>query len=514
MKYRCDLCGVNVDSEKWLDEHTKGKAHQTALARQEELKKLEAHSIFLAGFKHPIVEEQLNEIFKSFGQISKIILDKKGGKFAILEFLDSSVVAKLIELKHIKVGEDKITIKKRKVDFGKQTKEKTPDNSAQENVIKLIEKLHSDDVREYLHRIFEHYHRDSSHLFLAQLTLSSRFLIRMWIFVSFPEITISTNKMLVINQMEILISCLKISQISVLLKFTCPHLTVCPNQLLTRVLNEFRKETRLITSLNGVPDARTPIIRFTYTNAVHDSAKLSIDFEISLNNFLGMHKGRFVRNALNDDLLLMLFLIRLWARCFKLLHDPAHPKGHWSSYALSLIFVQFCQIQGYISKVQTIGTETVKGWPVGYEVLELPTKSCGLDEFFLNFFKFLASTFNQSPVLSIRHGCLYKQDEFKNQFDNQVVDKFKLSLVNVQDPLELDHNVTQNVSEDYLKLLRSQSMRVICNLKADPSNPINALFAEKSTKPPVPKIEQPGSSEMEIYQNGDDEPAGKRAKFE
>jgi hypothetical protein len=40
-------------------------------------------------------------------------------------------------------------------------------------------------------------------------------------------------------------------------------------KLLTRILNEFRKETRMITNLVGAPDARTPIIRFSYTHAVH-----------------------------------------------------------------------------------------------------------------------------------------------------------------------------------------------------------------------------------------------------
>lgn len=117
-------------------------------------------------------------------------------------------------------------------------------------------------------------------------------------------------------------------------------------------------------------------------------------------------------------------------------------------------------------------------------------------------------------MLSVRHGQVYKPDDFMNAFDDRVKEEFKLSLVNVQDPIELNHNVTQNVSEHYLKLLRSECMRVICNLKANPSDPIRALFAEKSAKPPpaVSSKDQPSSS-MEVCENDDNEPAGKRVKI-
>lgn len=79
----------------------------------------------------------------------------------------------------------------------------------------------------------------------------------------------------------------------------------------------------------------------------------------------------------------MLFLIRLFARCSKIFKDPADATGYWSSYALSLIFVNFCQIQGYISEVKVCGPKTIKGWEVEYKIEEKPTVSCTLDEFLL-----------------------------------------------------------------------------------------------------------------------------------
>jgi hypothetical protein len=104
-KFYCDVCGFNLPSQKHLDEHVKGKTHQTALAKQEECKRLEAHSIFLAGFKHPITEAQIKQALESNGKIERIILDKKAGKFAILEFSDVDAVSKLLEQKNIRIGE-------------------------------------------------------------------------------------------------------------------------------------------------------------------------------------------------------------------------------------------------------------------------------------------------------------------------------------------------------------------------------------------------------------------------
>jgi hypothetical protein len=119
---------------------------------------------------------------------------------------------------------------------------------------------------------------------------------------------------------------------------------------------------------------------------------------------------------------------------------------------------------------------------------------------FQNFFKFTASVFNQPTVLSIRNARLYSLDEFRHEFQGTVADNFKFSLVNVQDPIELSHNVTSNVSAEFLKTFRGQSMRVICNLKANMPHPIQALFAEKSKQKPVKKVEsvEPGNKRRKI----------------
>jgi hypothetical protein len=66
-----------------------------------------------------------------------------------------------------------------------------------------------------------------------------------------------------------------------------------------------------------------------------------------------------------------------------MLKDSSDASGYWTSYAISLIFVTFCQVKGFISGMKVCGTETINGWNVEYEVEELPTFSCTLDEFLL-----------------------------------------------------------------------------------------------------------------------------------
>jgi hypothetical protein len=82
---------------------------------------------------------------------------------------------------------------------------------------------------------------------------------------------------------------------------------------------------------------------------------------------------------------------------------------------------------------------------------------------------------------------------------------FKVALVNIQDPIELTHNVAANVNSAYLKNLRGQCMRVICNLKADPSQPIFGLFAKQA---------QPKEGKSKPTKDFNPVPSKKRRKFD
>jgi len=511
-KLSCDVCGITAGSEESFKLHVEGKPHKKELARQTQLNELVLKSVFLTSFKHSPSEEIILETLSEFGQVDRIILDKKAGKFAIVEFSTAEPVQTLLQKKSIQVGEDKVNVKKRKVDFAKpEPKSGSLTGINEADLLKFTQQKLRGDLRIDLQAIYEQYKRKSTQIVDVFLPQLSTFIqayfneeIKLMVFGStatglatydadvdicfiskepndetFSLQTSSSNIAKTSDVMLQSVSDLRESRIPM------PAFNALKKsdqvKLLTRIFNEFRKQTNLIDSLQGVGDAKCPVVRFNIPGAGDNG--LDLECEVSVNNFLGMHKSLFVKNSLNEDLLLILFCIRIWGKCFKLFKQSDDSVGHWSSYALSLVFVQFCQVKGFISEVKIEGPEQVNGWDVQYSVSEKPSPQWGLDEFLLNFFKFTASIFNQPTVLSVRNGRLYKIDEFKEEFKGKVADNFKFSLVNVQDPIELSHNVTANVSSDFLKTLRGQSMRVLCNLKANPPHPIPALFAGKAQKP-------------------------------
>jgi hypothetical protein len=106
MKFVCELCGITVYSEKWYQSHLQGKIHAVALAKQEQLNELASSSVFLDNFKVPITQQMIEETLGSIvGHVSRVIMDKKAGKFAIVEFSDKEVVQRLLEQKSIRIGE-------------------------------------------------------------------------------------------------------------------------------------------------------------------------------------------------------------------------------------------------------------------------------------------------------------------------------------------------------------------------------------------------------------------------
>lgn len=68
------------------------------------------------------------------------------------------------------------------------------------------------------------------------------------------------------------------------------------------------------------------------------------------------------------DLAIILFVVRLWARCSRLFGDSTDPTGRWSSYAISLVFLHFCQQQSLIGPMEACGIEPIDGWNVRYNV--------------------------------------------------------------------------------------------------------------------------------------------------
>uniref|UniRef100_A0A915DC41 Transposase n=1 Tax=Ditylenchus dipsaci TaxID=166011 RepID=A0A915DC41_9BILA len=201
-------------------------------------------------------------------------------------------------------------------------------------------------------------------------------------------------------------------------------------RLINRIINFYRKESGLISCLIPVLDARCPVVRFVLRKPI---------------------KANFIRHVVGADTSgicrKFISVIKLWAYIAGIFSpDHAHPHGHWNSSVL---------IKQNPRKVQ--------GWCVYYEPLHI--------DLLTEYFVITQGDFSTSFVYAKE---AFESRVFDGQKDGRIASKFKFSLVNVQDPLELSHNVASNVSKRYVFLMRqslitwlicAEDWRVFSNLK-------------------------------------------------
>ncbi|KAL3124692.1 hypothetical protein niasHT_001529 [Heterodera trifolii] len=275
-------------------------------------------------------------------------------------------------------------------------------------------------------------------------------------------------------------------------------------RLLNRLINEFRKEKGSVTAHVPIPDARTPVVRFLTRLS---SARVSC--ELSVQNLLGECKANLIRDLVRAEttgtLWRLIFFFKLWASCNGLFspdsqlaekkkvaegeegttatskqRSTAHPKTHWNSYALSLLVVAFLQQKNRIPPIQLLlrhNSRLVEGWPIEYD-LSFFALDEGLPTLLKGLFTFLYQQIKESRVIAPRDGRMFGLDEFKSLYvdeDKRIEKKWRFSLVNIQDPLELSHNVAANVGKQSLASLRWKVMYGIAMLKRSP-NDFRPLF--------------------------------------
>lgn len=82
---------------------------------------------------------------------------------------------------------------------------------------------------------------------------------------------------------------------------------------------------------------------------------------------------------------------------------------------------------------------------------------------------------------SIYDGKLFSKSEFEQKYLSKISDldpiqKFKFALANIQDPIELSHNVASNVSRNALVRFRKALMFSIFALKKQNDDDISCIF--------------------------------------
>ncbi|TKR72707.1 hypothetical protein L596_020117 [Steinernema carpocapsae] len=210
-------------------------------------------------------------------------------------------------------------------------------------------------------------------------------------------------------------------------------------QIMTRVMNEIRKDREPLSGLAPIHNARTPLLRFSYD---------SIDFDFTVDNDISASKSRWLREQIlvNPSLIQkFLFGIRIWALSNELL-DNGQSRGHFNSYMLNLMALHFMVMKAYL-KAPEEGQEPM-----------------ALYRLFREFFSWGVLTKHSDLVHTsgVSYDSLHAGKALG--FDP------KWDVLNVMDPIDLTHNVTMTVTPQYVSLLKQKMCFSLAKMKKQKTN--------------------------------------------
>uniref|UniRef100_A0A1I8BG96 PAP-associated domain-containing protein n=1 Tax=Meloidogyne hapla TaxID=6305 RepID=A0A1I8BG96_MELHA len=223
-------------------------------------------------------------------------------------------------------------------------------------------------------------------------------------------------------------------------------------RILNTLINSLRKESSIITSHVPVKDARTPILFLTIC-----LNQGKIPCELSVQNLFGEFKANLIGDLVKAEtsglLFRLLFFLKIWASSNELFtsdNDSDGSKSHWNSYTLSLCTIGFLQKINLIPpifKFLNSNSREINGWPIEYNIPKF--------------------TIEKEELTLLLKEFVDKSSEIEK--------RWRFSLVNIQDPLELSHNVSANVGKASLSKMRWKLTYAISVLKRFSSKDPNCM---------------------------------------
>lgn len=211
-----------------------------------------------------------------------------------------------------------------------------------------------------------------------------------------------------------------------------------------------------IKHLKTITNTRCPVVRFFHE-------KTSIYCDISLNNYLAVANSKLfeVYMALEPNLQKLIFTIRYWMK-----HKNLSSPSRFNSYTITWLIIFYMQQKkiGYLPIVQDLikmadHKNEIHGWNCGFETnLEKilsnkpsdPNHSSininNLNDLIKGFFDFYSSfKFNlregvNQTISTQTAQCLLTETELSKV----------TSVLNIQDPFDLSHNLTANITKNTL----------------------------------------------------------------
>uniref|UniRef100_F1KZM9 U6 snRNA-specific terminal uridylyltransferase 1 n=1 Tax=Ascaris suum TaxID=6253 RepID=F1KZM9_ASCSU len=509
---RCELCHVDLSSEAQLAVHVKGKKHQKKAVELHAFTSLAKRSIFISGVPKNTFssEQQVRDLVVNFGSVQRVLLDSKKGTFAIVEFDEELSARKAIAEGKIRINGHCALIKERKMEFDNSEKKFERESI---DVGKVIDKMAASGTsyEEQIDELIRHFCLNEQQLserieYANNLTnaLSEYFDsdVRVHLFgssitsVGTADSDIDAS---VLFGDEPLVKSERVNPFArnKFTLMTCEVATirarkVCADELarltpadrirfLTKILNEIRRRgTAPISDQYPVLDARCPLVRFLF-NRKHT-------FDLSVDNRLGIAKSMWLKELIRADpsgtLRQFLVAVRFWALVNGLMRKDEKTRSQFNAYIINMLCIVYLQLHSHLPPLER-GPEPicVDGWEVDFTVHHTEHFSqlriCSLLK---DFFAWFIQLKLRNNVLCPRLGCILSKEEFVRAFPHPIVQQlFKFTTLNIQDPLESSHNISQLISEKYLSEMRREMMITLSSIKEKPNCFVAALRHQSLT---------------------------------
>ena len=241
----------------------------------------------------------------------------------------------------------------------------------------------------------------------------------------------------------------------------------------TAVFSEVKRilyaRSNLFSKIVPIPRARTPIIKFKYIPT-------NVSCDISFKNSLAVHNSQLIKFylSLNQHLRPAMMVLKYWLSNIEL-----RGGDKMSKYALTMLFIFYLQQPSVklappvIDLKRRCVPEIIEGWQVNFNTTftfdfkdESNNKNKSVPELLHGFFEFYANYDFKSNVICPVDSMSYNKTLFE-QAENlpDSMDRYKEFLktrespmifpttkpICVQDPNELNCNITGNISAKYLE---------------------------------------------------------------
>ena len=470
-KFYCSTCNVHCPNETTLQQHNSGKKHVGNVANVQRRDKHALSSIFvgnlpkLAQIRAKMTEEtgsfvegtendklksDLTTVFGSYGEIVKIIIDKKHGSYCIIEYKTPGMAQ--VALSEYQAGKvqtfygKKLQIKSRTVTEIKPLRQiRTESELDKDNIVALLEEADDDPVC-------------ALNMVDAAISVSDK--VRRQHQEACTRLQTQLNDNFPFYQVVLNLYGSAATGLALRDSDLDISLTVGKEKRLDRddLIRVLKEKCTGVSHVHVIPaPGQGTITRFL--DGISNTT-----FDILFNNRLGVANTALIKTVLSYDVRIARF-IRLVVYWRRVVLGARFPKQCTpSSYSITIMCLHFLQHKGFLPDF--FQTSLITEHKMIYDLdcsfitdiskLPPPTQDLNIPELLAGFWSYYGAEFNvETQVVSMR-GVLNKSEVEETSKDTQhhYVTLFKPSPIAVQDPFVPTHNLTHNVSLECVVFFR------------------------------------------------------------